>query len=367
MQHESTSNSLPLPGADEFDLLLAQSLGDSLLQPDEPEYPGAILAVFEAESQQPIDYRLRQLSYSSLLTLHECPRKYELYKLGAAARQHTTDEQITFSFGDAVGDAIQRHFMGWSPAKVLFQMFLDWPLGIWEEHSKYRKNLLEGILAYQKFVALCAGGLFDGWEILTVDGRQAAELSFCIDLPDGFRYRGHVDLVLRHTVTGEIRVLELKTTGAKFLNPTTYKNSFQAIGYSIVLDSFAPEISSYEVLYLVYQSESREFTPMPFQKTYLQRAEWIRTLLLDKELIEMYAEAGIYPKRGESCVSWNRDCQFLPICNLSTPAVTKQFTPAHIDKFDYQIKVSLTDLIDTQLAKIPAEFKEAPSAQQESL
>ena len=45
----------------------------------EPSYEGAI------------DYRIRQLSYSSLLTLHSCPRKFQLYKLRTT---HKTAESL---------------------------------------------------------------------------------------------------------------------------------------------------------------------------------------------------------------------------------------------------------------------------------
>jgi hypothetical protein len=344
--------------ADSFNLSLDDVLGSVQLQFTEPDFSPEAHAIYEAEKSTPIDYRLRQLSYSSVLTLHECPRKYELYKLGASQRALSKDETITFSFGDAVGDAIQQYFMGWSYEKILLHMFLSWPDPIWDSHSKYRKSLPEGIIAFQKFQALVATGMFEGWEILTYEGRPAAELSFCIDLPDGFRYRGHVDLVLRKPSTGEIRVLELKTTGAATLNPTTYKNSFQAIGYSIVLDAMAPDISSYEVLYLVYQTDIRTYTPLPFEKTYLQRAEWIRQLLLDKDLVSLYHSNELFPKHGESCVQYGRDCTYLPICNLSTDSVTKEFSPRNVDTTDYQITVSIMDLIDTQLAKIPEEFKQ---------
>jgi hypothetical protein len=76
-----------------------------------------------------IDYRIRQLSYSSLLSLHSCPRKFQLYKLRTT---HKTEEllksTITFSFGHVVGDGIQKILEGKSEEEVIFSMFLGWTL-----------------------------------------------------------------------------------------------------------------------------------------------------------------------------------------------------------------------------------------------
>jgi hypothetical protein len=74
-----------------------------------------------------IDYRIRQLSYSSLLTLHSCPRKFQLYRLRT---QHKTAEAlkttITFAFGHVVGDGIQKVFQGLSEDEIIWDMFLGW-------------------------------------------------------------------------------------------------------------------------------------------------------------------------------------------------------------------------------------------------
>ncbi|WP_292558044.1 hypothetical protein, partial [Mesorhizobium sp.] len=78
----------------------------------------------------------------------------------------------------------------------------------------------------------------------------------------------------------------------------------------------------------------------------------IRELLLDIERIKMYEEAGVYPMRGGSCTSWGRDCEYLQTCTLSTEYLTKPCTPEEEDKTEYQISISLVDLLDTQLNKV---------------
>lgn len=300
-----------------------------------------------------IDYRIRQLSYSSLLTLHSCPRKFQLNRLRSAHRAETdTRSNITFAYGHVVGEAIQLALTGIAKEQVIWKMFLMWHADLFDRDDKGNKSFWEAVTALDRFLALREQGFLNEYELVYFQGRPACELSFCIQLPDGFRIRGFVDAVLRHRVSGKILVLECKTTGSTALNPATYKNSAQAIGYSIVLDHLFPELSSYEVLYLIYTTKTREYHPIPFTKTYLQRALWIRELLLDVETIKMYEAAGVYPMHGESCYNFFRECEFFQTCTLSTSYLTKPCTPEEEDKTDYQVSIGLMDLLDTQLEKL---------------
>lgn len=151
-------------------------------------------------------------------------------------------------------------------------------------------------------------------------------------------------------------VLEVKTTSAN-LNAAIYKNSAQAIGYSIVLDHLFPSLSAYKVLYLVYKTKSMEFEQLEFHKSYLQRALWIQELLLEKQKLQLYQEVGVYPMHGESCYDYYRECEYLNICTLSTSALAEPLTWAGAKKIlkenkqKYQVKVTIQELIAAQLAK----------------
>lgn len=230
-------------------------------------------------------------------------------------------------------------------------MFTSWPCELFASIEKDNKSFWSAIVSIKRFLSLYEAGLLKEYELVWFRGKPACELSFAISFPDGFRLRGFVDAVLRHKLTGEVIVLECKTTNATTLNPATYKNSAQAIGYSIVLDAIFHELSSYKVLYLVNQSKTLEWTAIPFTKTYLQRALWIRELLLDIETIKMYEEAEVYPMHGESCYSFFRECEYLATCTLSTEYLTKPCTAEEEDTHEYQITLSLEDLLETQLRK----------------
>lgn len=300
-----------------------------------------------------IDYRIRQLSYSSLGTLHSCPRKFQLNRLRSSNRaEEDLKSTITFAFGHVVGEGIQLCFQGLTLEQTIFKMFLMWHAELFAVEEKDQKSFWYAVAAVEKLFFMRSVGFLDDYELVYYNGQPACELSFAINFPDGFRLRGFVDAVLRNKATGEIIVLECKTTNSTTLNPATYKNSAQAIGYSIVLDHLFPDLSSYKVLYLVYQTKAKEYGILEFPKTFLQRALWIRELLLDIETIKMYEEAEIYPMRGESCNSFFRDCEYFQTCTLSTEYLTKPCTPEEEDKTEYQVNISFEDLLDTQLRKV---------------
>lgn len=317
-----------------------ESEGTSGVSWHEPEYEGKI------------DYRVRQLSYSSMLTLHSCPRKFQLYRLRTTHRaEESIKSTITFAYGHILGEAIQLALEDKSEQEIIWKMYQGWHTDLFNEDPKLNKSFFGAVIAIKRFLSLREAGFLKEYELVYYNGKPACELSFSVIFPDGFRLRGFVDAVLRHKTTGKVIVLECKTTGSATVNPATYKNSAQAIGYSIVLDAIFPDLSAYEVLYLIYNTKSGEYLPIPFQKTYLQRALWIRELLLDIETIKMYEEAEVYPMHGESCYSFFRECEYLNVCQLSTEYLTKPCTPDQEDKTEYQIVLTLDDLLTTQLAK----------------
>ena len=303
------------------------------------------------------DIRIKSLSYSGRLSLHECPRKYQLSRLNAEKQlPEDFESSVTFAFGHVVGLGIQLHFEGATLDQIIWRLVTFWEPDLFAENQKQKKSFWLAVAAIQNFVSMREQGFLSDWRLVYVDSKPATELSFSIALPDGYRYRGFVDAVLQHYKTGEVRVLEVKTTSTANLNPAQYKNSAQAIGYSIVLDQLFPSISSYDVLYLVYKTKELAYETLQFTKNYLQRALWLQELLLDVELLQLYEARGVYPQYGESCYSFYRECEYMQTCTLATEHLTSPMTAteqaAFIEKESkYQIQVSIIDLIHTQLTK----------------
>lgn len=303
-----------------------------------------------------IDPRLKRMSYSSDLLLHSCPRKYELYKLQSLeVGEDSEEDSVTFSFGHLVGEGIQLILQNLPLEKVIWTLFIKWPHHLFLEDDKRQKSFFYGIFAIKKFLDLYQQGFFYEYELIYVDEKPATELSFIVYFPDGFVDRGFVDAVLRHKPTGKITVLEVKTTSQR-TNAAMYKNSSQAIRYSIVLDHLFHDITAYDVMYLVYETKDQNYVPLKFSKSYLQRAQWIQSKLHDIEAIKRYAESGVFPMYGESCFSYFRECKYLGICEMSTEHLTQKLTEQDIDimkkeEETFQIKVTLQELIESQLRR----------------
>jgi PD-(D/E)XK nuclease superfamily len=304
------------------------------------------------------DPRVLNLSYSSLLTAHSCPRKFELdRKQSVRENNESPEESITFSYGQIVGLGIQLALERKPYEEIIWQMFLNWRPELFAENPKQNKSFAAAVFAIDKFLNLLSEGYLHGYSLVTYNGKPACELSFLITLPSGYKYRGFVDAVLQHDDTGEVVVLECKTSSATTLNPATYKNSAQAIGYSIVLDAIFPELSSYRVLYLVYSTKQLQYDQLEFSKSYVQRARWIRELVLDCDMLAMYEQNNLYPMRGESCFTYFRECQYMGLCQMDTDRLVSPISDEQISQIEktnatYQIQITLDDLIQSQLSKV---------------
>ena len=304
------------------------------------------------------DPRIKLLSYSSLLKLHACPRSYQLYKLNATVEaEEDAEASLTYAYGHAVGTGIQLCFQGFSYEDTCFYLFCSWSVDLLAEDTKRKKSFFLALAAIKQFYFLRSNGYLSDWELVEYNGESAVELSFAVSLPNDYCYRGSVDVVLRNKITSQVMVIECKTSSSQTLNPVEYKNSAQAIGYSIVLDHLFSDLSSYQVLYLVYLTKTLTWEPITFSKHYVQRALWIRELLLDCELITMYSNADVFPMHGENCINrYYRECEYLNVCTLSTEYITKKLSDSDMKVLEereatFSIKVDIQDLISAQLAK----------------
>jgi PD-(D/E)XK nuclease superfamily len=288
-------------------------------------------------------------SYSLLLELHSCPRKLQLARHNAG-KQENPLENIDFAFGHAVGAGVQSLFQTGNLQTALFNSFMAWNIPFDARIAKSKKSIWEAAIAVEKFLPVIVESL-EEWELVYVGDKPGIELSFSVDCNNGYKHYGHIDVVLKNKVTGEVAVIELKTTGLKYAEEAVYANSSQAIGYSIILDTLFPGISSYEVFHFIYSSTDREWTAMPFTKTTSHKSEWIKDLLLDHAMLDKYEELQFYPKRGESCYNYFRRCEFFGSCNITPDtALPKLDADAAAELVDFEL--NLADVIAAQQRRI---------------
>lgn len=299
-----------------------------------------------------IDPRLKRFSHSGRTTLHRCPRKYQLQKIARAP--HESEDNVTLSYGTVVGLGIQCVLEDLPWNTVVMRMLLAWDAAdIYAEEERVNKSFWTAIFAVQSFTFIRNSALAE-YELAYFEGKPAVELSFRITLMDNFTYRGFVDVVLRHKITHRLLVLEVKTTGAKYVSEATYKNSGQALGYSLILDAIAQGESEYEVWYLVYMSGVMRYELLPFKKHYSDRAFWIQELIMDVDRVKYYEQQDNYPSYGESCNDFFRVCEFFSNCTMSTsmlvvPYDAERDADKQEAKGGYTFELSLMDIIQAQL------------------
>lgn len=303
------------------------------------------------DSNGEIDPRFKLLSYSSSLVLHGCARKYQLTKL-KQKMPGDGDDNLDFAFGHAVGDGLAELFITGSLDKAILKAFLGWKPDFLAEDDKRMKSFAYAVFALTMLDSMRQDGFLAGYKVKYFDGKPAAELGFTIDLTDGFADRGFVDIVLEHEITGEIKVLEIKTDSGNYINHYKYKNSSQALSYSVVLDKIANQATSYTVQYLVYMTKLFKYETFEFPKTFAQRAMFLRDIIYDVDHIKNYVanegNYGIWPMHGEFCTSFNRVCEFMDMCHMNTEQLMVPLRQSHIDaeaNQEYAFHLTLEELL----------------------
>jgi hypothetical protein len=299
-----------------------------------------------------MDDRLKRLSHSSLSLLHSCPRKYELTKLSdPEALEDLEDldikQKLTFDFGAMVGDGCQKVLAGVDLETITFLAFSKWSTGLYDFNPIQKKSFFHALIAIEQFKHLYdSGAILADYKLYSED---SCELSFRIKLPNDFTYRGFVDAVVKNSASNKVAVLEFKTSSATNISSALYQNSFQGIGYSIVLDKLAPGLQNYTVYYPVYCTKKSEWEIFEFEKSYAARAIWIRQLLLDVEIVSLYHEQRLFPTNGNSCYSFYKECAWFGVCHLENRNLVSKIkvTEPEPDGL-YQYELTLAELITAQ-------------------
>lgn len=297
------------------------------------------------------------LSYSRCLTLRRCPRKFQLDNILCVKNENR--ESVTFSFGHAVGAGVQHICAGSTLERAIAHTIANWGVDIYEcsdKDWKSRKSLWFAIEAVRKFHALYTmnSSPLKDYEMAVINGKPAIELTFSVDIGDGYTYEGHIDGILKHKTQNRYMVLELKTSAANYIEDAMYKNSDQSVGYSTVLDKIAETLdaaASFTVLYVIYKSKAQEYVFKPFTKSVIHRANWVNSVLFDKETAMRHAESNFYPMRGEACFDFFKECEYFQKCQMSDETLERgkaeETTFTDLEQHDFEF--TLEEVIEHQL------------------
>ncbi len=288
-----------------------------------------------------------RLSHSTLEVFDSCERKFQLEKL--LITDSTREENEHTIFGKAFGVGVADYLVHQDSERALYLAWMEY----FPEIESDKKNIPILIKAL-----LCAfpelDNILGDYEVLTFNGKPAVELSFRINVNPMYYYVGYIDVVLRNRYDGTCVVMDAKSTGLQLLDlDPMYQNSGQCLSYSIALDKIVGEtLSSYGVAYFVAQlgkDMKVQIKPLVYRKTLLDRLNWFVTLGGDVKRLELAEEIGFYPRRGSSCLTFNRPCRYFGICTLSAADIPREREP---DEIEYDFTFDLDELIDDHLLRI---------------
>jgi hypothetical protein len=295
--------------------------------------------------------KLKRLSPSSVVSLHTCPRKYQLQKLWPDLER---DSSVHTDYGNMFHAGIQTYFATNNKELALLTAATEWKYNM-DDFDK-EKSFYHCWAAITQFIDNLPYSELADFDLAYVDGKPATEVGFRIDLGNGFYYRGFIDLILKHKQTGNLLVVDLKTSGAKYSLPAKYQNSSQNLAYSAVLDTKFPGLQNFNVMYFEYLTSVNKFIPHTFFIDCMTRATFIRDLLLTMDIMNIYDQHEDWPMHGESCAGYGtKACRFIDTCSMP---ISLMLGPAvHSEPEDeepYDIETTLQAMIDSQLELLEA-------------
>lgn len=290
----------------------------------------------------------QRLRYSTLETLYTCERKFQLDNLLMGSDRREESEHL--SFGTAFGVGIAHYLIYQDRDEALFAAWLAY----WPQIESDKKNEEIMLSAMMNAFSKC-DDLLEDYEVLSYNGKPAAELTFRLDIDEDYYFTGAIDIVLKHRYTGVHYIVDVKTTGLAMEDVSPlYGNSSQTLGYSIALDAMTGEaLTSYGVMYFVAQlgrtKGQSKIHVLTFEKTILDRLNWFLTLAMDCKRLKEMEEYGVYPKRGGSCLHYMRPCKYWGTCGLHSLDIKKE---PEKDETVYDLNYRIDDLVQDHIKRV---------------
>ena len=264
----------------------------------------------------------KTISHSGRMSWGTCNRKFQLGKTKFFYRKDREGSKA-LSFGKGFGTGIQALLAGDSLDLAFIKSALDCDAQYSFEKDAIKSNqsLAHCHEAIQSFYYGQLPALKNDWEVLDLEGLYGVELPFVIEYPNGTVERGYLDVVLRNKTTGEIIVLEIKTSGKLSVGTDAdWLNSPQGIMYLVVLAYLLHKKGlnlNSKILFIEYNKPHKKYTIFPFDKPIRERVEFLLSVYHDVLSRAAQFKAGHKMFKSGKCVSYNRQCEYFGVCDLN--------------------------------------------------
>ena len=262
-------------------------------------------------------------SYSRLQTLYSCPRKFQLKELAQAS---SYDATIHTSFGSAFGAGVQELWRSDSLPRATLALIAAWDYPAFEDlwGKDKHKSIFHCIQSLGIYHATVHQELSLDYRLAYLQGKPGIEFFAYMQIGSHDYYQVHIDLILETKTTGALVVLEIKTSGM-VQQAANWENSLQTKGYFALLTVVSSKLGlpiAPKIIYITLQTgklalpdEYFGFNVFHFAKPAYIASDFTLSLLQDLTMLDIYKADGHFPKRGHSCVSYNRPCEFFGICD----------------------------------------------------
>lgn len=279
-----------------------------------------------------------RVSYSSLGTEEGCPRKFEFNKL--YPQPASNRDSFAADVGSALHAGYQEYLVSRDQDKALWALCMKYPFHLEIYEEKDDRSLEACVSTLEEMIDSYAFGEYELAMIKNPDGVTvpAIEVPFEIQfkgitLPDGrgVAFVGFIDAIMRNILTGEFRTMDIKTHRRTIKDATAnYVYNAQQIPYGLVIEQVAnPEggLESFEVLYYDTYVDlvSPRVTPYEYKKDRVDMQEWLTNTILQAQEIQRFMEMDYFPRTAGGCLSWNRPCQYLEVCQSRDRKSIEQF------------------------------------------
>lgn len=273
------------------------------------------------------------LSHSSLSSFHSCARKLEFRQF------YGTPHEREDNYAGDVGNAIHRGFGTWlateDETEALFEFACHFPYEL--EFLKAGQSTRSFEAAFGTCEALINSSFLRQFKVIQIETlnhgkRFGIEVPFALQItgspmPIPVWFVGYVDCVLYSEHKDQFIVTDLKTTRQWSDDPSAkFQFDQQTIPYGIVLEHMLGRtIEEMTVAYLYTYIDVTEMKVklLEFKRTMDDLLDWKRGLFETVDRIAAFYKNSWSPRasNGDTCVSFNRPCQFHEICCYRRPDV----------------------------------------------
>jgi hypothetical protein len=266
------------------------------------------------------------LSYSRFNTLHSCPRKFLLKEL---KQQRVPFDSVDCSYGTAFGAGVQELFRSGSIDRALVAALAAWDYPEFEDMwgKKHDKSLWMCIESLEVFYSNQFQQLYGEYDLAFIEGKSGIELFVYIAVGESYSYQVHIDLVLTNRESGALAVVEVKTSGLQ-QQEANWGNSEQTLGYYAIIETLSRRynLPMEPRVYYITQTTGKlhdsytnhGFNIFCYEKDVGNSANFVQNLLVNIAVVELYIEHKHFPKRGNSCVTYNKPCEFYGTCDMES-------------------------------------------------